>query len=421
MLTIIIGAGRTGQAASDYLTAQGKDVLLYDDFHIPTSKTHYKTCQSLATASALLKHTERLVLSPAITLSHPLVVSAPPQVKIISEVDLALERYTGEIIAVTGTNGKSSVCTYIQHLLQKQGVESALAGNIGTPVTAVIADNPNYLVLELSSYQLEQSHLPPLAVAIFTNFSADHLHRHQTISNYFAAKSKIFQKCKLAISDHDIYLKLPQPKHLVLAEQVSDKFHYLIEKKLYQRKILLADLGLHLPKSDKHSLVNASMALLSVNYVTKTSISKLLPALTTSPQLPHRLQTFGTSKGQTLINDAKATNLSATLAALRAQDQPVLLIVGGRRKSSLLPLLAYRHKIASVFVFGKDGAQIYQELQAHLPCELFPDLATVVHSLKTRPSTTTVLFSPACATDDEFKDYAARGEYFCAQLSALSS
>lgn len=427
MFAIVIGAGIAGRSACRYLTARGDSVLLYDDNQHAHPCPQVELITDIDQALAELKQADALILSPSVPLTHALVGHARVErVKIMSEVDLALSAYQGSVIAVTGTNGKSTVCKYIQHLLHKNNCDSAMAGNIGMPVTSVLLDHhPAYLVLELSSYQLAQSHPPAAKVAIFTNFSVDHLQYHRDLASYFKAKSKVFANAQLAISDAEVYRRLPQEGHLVVTDNETDVETSSTQKKNNAKTGNIGKLGAKVWRRQSysaefssfaaHDVSNAMMAVLAVSHLLGVSTQTLAAELADCKKPAHRLQHIGTANGYPLINDSKATNIAATLAALQAQPQPVLLIIGGISKSQDFSLLlAQRDKISKLYIFGADGRRIYSELAEHLPCTLFPNLASVIQRLKTElPSLTSgVLFSPACATDSEFKDFAARGDAF---------
>ncbi|MDE3268965.1 MAG: UDP-N-acetylmuramoyl-L-alanine--D-glutamate ligase [Pseudomonadota bacterium] len=420
MFAIVVGAGITGKSASSYLAQLGADVLLYDDQRVDYEHEQVNITTDLAQARAELKRAAMMVISPSVPLTHELVSLAhAQQVRVVSEVDLAVADYRGVIIAVTGTNGKSTVCQYIQHLLRKHRCDSALAGNIGVPITSVLRKHcPDYLVLELSSYQLAQSHLPPVKVAVFTNFSADHLQYHRDLATYFRAKSSIFASAELAISDVEVYHRSPQPHHIVVSEHDTTYHVHKNSTHAHNAKNRTSELHQQLAATSAfatHDLSNAVMALLAVEQAIGVASPQLVSELDSCEKPPHRLQHIGMVNGYPVVNDSKATNIGATLAALRAQSQPVLLIVGGLAKRQIfLPLLTYRAKINGLYIFGADGEQIYTELAPHLPCKLFPNLAAVMRSLQAELSclASGVLFSPACATDGEFRDFVARGEAF---------
>ncbi len=423
-LYIVFGAGISGRAATRWLLHHDKEVLLYDENaaqltaatpSAPSQAGLHLTAHANRVHRAL-SHCLELIVSPGVDRSHPLLAAARAQgVRICSEVELGLRTYRGKIAAVTGTNGKSTVCAMLQHILQRLSLPSALGGNIGTAVTEVLLPTrppPPRLVVELSSFQLEHTQLPALDVAIFTNFTPSHLARHGSIAAYFAAKQKLFTALTargLAICDTSVHAKLTTlPPNLCV---VREDALTAVEK--------FPGDGVALSINSPHDRRNAVMALLAAQRLSGLPLLQLVPHLRTWQGLPYRLQLVGHLDGQAVINDSKATDIAATLAALQAQTEPVLLIFGGTVEASQ-QLLTQRPKIAGLLVFGAARQELHARLHTHFHVQQYPDLAALLARLQRVNLRVPLLFSPACVSQPEFANFAVRGKIFDDTLGKMA-
>ena len=425
MRYIVLGAGLSGLAAARYLQQKNADMVLFDDNAKKLAPTHPQSTNKRPTLSA----NDVLVLSPGIPARHPLVMEGKGRgVKIYSEIDLGLKDYRGMVVAITGTNGKSSVTTMLDCILKGLGLSSAVAGNIGTPVTKVLMQKvPDILLLELSSFQLEHTELLSPQVAVWTNFAPDHLARHCSLAAYFAIKNKVFTTLVsggLGITDHAVYRRLPSLAQIIAVVTTEpgkkgENFFRLDGLDVYKDDTHICDFR-RLSRQDKHDTCNALMATLAAAHLTRKLVTELVPYLESYRGLPHRLQLLGYVAGHEFIDDSKATNLHATLAALEAQTKPVLLILGGSKKEeTFLPLVSFRSKIAAVITFGHSGQEICTQLKDYFAVENYENLAAVATRLRRTPPKSSVLFSPACATDDEFRDFKARGKFLRTKLEDI--
>ena len=434
---IVFGAGISGRAATRWLLQHDKDVLLYDEDAQQLSAaavqklTHPRlqvTAQQVHVQQALLRCAE-LIVSPGIDRTHPLLTVAKAQgIGICSEVELSLRHYRGKIAVVTGTNGKSTVCAMLHHILQQLQLPSALGGNIGTALTEVLLPEktaPELLVVELSSFQLEHTQLPALAVAIFTNFSPSHLTRHGDAATYFALKQKLFAALAadgLAICDTSVHAKLTtQPANLCVVgeKNAGENFFYIDGRRVFLADKLSCDCR-SLPIHTPHDMGNALMALLAAQQLTGLELSQLVPHLHSWQGLPYRLQLVGYLDGQAVINDSKATDVAATLAALRAQTEPVLLMLGGEGEEAQ-QLLTQRDKIAGVLAFGAKRKELHAQLHKHFAVQQHTDLAAVLAQLQQTCLSVPLLFSPACVSKPEFANFVVRGKFFNATLGKMKN
>lgn len=427
-LYIVFGAGISGLAATRWLLRQDKDVLLHDEDaqQLASAVRRVRHARLQVTAQAVqvqrsLSRCVELIVSPGISRTHPLLAAARAQrVSICSEVELGLRAYRGKIAAVTGTNGKSTVCAMLQHILQHLSVPSALGGNIGTAVTEVLLPSsppPARLVLELSSFQLEHTRLPMLAVAIITNFTPAHLARHGDTATYFALKQKLFTALApdgLAICDTSVYAELAtHPPNLCVIDAGEMVVGTAVLAEQFGRVYR------SLPALHLHDRCNALMALSAAQQLSGETLPQLVPHLNSWQGLPYRLQLVGHLDGHAVINDSKATDIAATLAALRAQTEPVLLIFGDAAEEAQ-QLLSQRHKIAGMLAFGTSRQELAAQLRAHFPVQQHTDLAAVLARLQHIDLRVPLLFSPACVSQPEFANFAARGKFFTDTLGKLA-
>jgi UDP-N-acetylmuramoylalanine--D-glutamate ligase len=298
------------------------------------------------------------------------------------------------------------------HLLARRGLKAAVGGNFGDPPSAMLAEGraPDWLVLELSSYQLEQSALVRADAGIFTSFSHDHLARHGDMHGYLGAKWKVFaQQPPGAIAVLPDYIDaLGKQQGLGIAAA----------KIVVPRSVGKSPV----PGMAPHDALNATLALAALAHLLHVPQSALAPLLADFKGLKHRCELIGTYKGRPLIDDSKSTNVESTLVALAAQQNPVILMMGGQGKDEPYHSIgAERARIAAVVTFGATGATIARELRAALPgvaLHEFPTLRAALAGiggiLEAYPHG--VLFSPGCASFDEFGNYEERGEFFRARI-----
>lgn len=439
---LIIGGGISGRAAANLLLKQGAQVSIADDKTL-TGPDYDQLQQqgvkllSSQDAESSVKSFDVFVASPGVSPEHPLYRAAASVQHVLSEIDLARPYLTGKLLAVTGTNGKSTTCAMAAHLLNKLGLNAIAAGNIGEPPCDFLARGENYeaVVLELSSYQLEQSQAIRPDAAIFHNFSFDHQERHKTMANYFAAKWRLFEKMDrhqliLLSSDVLAYAKqygvnIPPGVQVAIVRTDYDElpqvdpgswpmYHLSSESLLTfpntNQKLDLSSFNLSF-----HNVLNGVFASLAVAHLSDSAFAEIFSHLSSYQSLPFRFETVGHYQGFAIINDSKATNVDATLAALKCLSKPAILLLGGIGKGeSFLPLLKFKDRIQNVICFGKSGAHIFAELSPHLPCQLQSTLRDSMSLLSSElnAKAADVLFSPGCASFDEFKNFEDRGHFF---------
>lgn len=437
---LIIGMARSGMAVANILARQGVLVSIYDQKSRESLLEELKTLSGLnvdfylgGDEPEISRNTfDLIVTSPGVPLSASPIAKAYEQgLPVWSELELAYTMTESPIIAVTGTNGKTTTTALIGDVLEKSGNKVKVAGNIGIPLIKEVAaaDRSTYLVVEVSSFQLETIHSFQPKVAVLLNITPDHLDRHKTMENYIAAKGKIF----INQTNHD-YAIINYDDQITrgFATKIKSKVIFFSTKHKLDQGVFL-DNGIICTnfngKTEKiiewekvrikgaHNLENA-MAAVGVALALGLDRNGLYQSLITFPGVPHRLEPVGEIGGVLYINDSKGTNPEATIKALEAYaDRDIVLIAGGMDKGSSFKELAQtltKLKV-KVVVFGETADFIKKAvLSVGLNnCFKVRNLEEAVELSKNIAQTGgVVLLSPACASWDMYKNYEERGDHF---------
>lgn len=422
----VIGLGISGLATVRFLLKHGVKPVLMDTRikvagleQIPAEKVDGIYLGELD-ANRLAKM-DVLLVSPGLDLTLPAVRFAIAQgVQIIGDVELFAMVNTKPVVAITGSNGKSTVTKLVEHMLNCAGIKALAAGNIGLAVLdALEQTDTEVYVLELSSFQLETTHQLNLVAAAHLNVSEDHLDRHGTMANYAAAKQRIFQHTQLAVWNQDDTLTKPQfSVPAAIAIGLSTGAYGLIH---IDNENWLQVAGEPLMRVNQMSMVGRhnqfnALAAAAVALAAGASRQALIQALQTFVPLPHRCTLVADSQGVRWVNDSKATNVGATLAAIAGLRTDVvgklILIAGGDGKGADFTQLGtvLRQHIDVVITLGRDGPAIAELVPGAIEV---PDLmAAVKQAAKLVQTGDLVLLSPACASLDMFKNYEERGRLF---------
>ena len=420
---LVMGFGRTGRAVAEHCLDHAIPFRVSDGGRLSDPDRvwiaeHAEAFEEKGHTDGILDGVDAVILSPGVRPDHPVLATARERgIHVLSEIDwascFAADR---PLVAVTGTNGKTTTTELIGALLRAAGKRVAVAGNIGTPFIAVAdrTDACDAIVLEVSSYQLEQSSLFRPSVAVLLNLSPDHLARHGTMEAYAAAKAGIFARQK---ADHVAVL----PQDLMPTFPQGDA-----------RRIAYDDPAVRLPawadSLSPHNRANLAAAWTAVRAVDPDAVRSVdADSLRPIFQMPHRLQVVGHVRTVRVINDSKSTNADSSIAALRSVDGPVVLLLGGLRKVAGYDALAdeiHEASVLAVVAFG-DSRSFFEDLLHRLAPEVrvkaVDDLAPAIETaLSMAPAQATLLFSPGCASFDRFTDYAARGDAFLQIVRGLA-
>jgi UDP-N-acetylmuramoylalanine--D-glutamate ligase len=375
-----------------------------------------------------------VVASPGVPPdAPPLAAARAAGVPIVSEVEVALERLPGvRYIAITGTNGKTTTTALIAHLLQAIGLRAVAAGNIGMPLAEIaLADPlPEWVALELSSFQLHDTPSVRPTVGVLTNLSPDHLDRYPSAEAYYADKALLFAN---ASARSTWVLNADDPAVMVmggsaagrhlrfsLADQSADACLSADKRDLQLFGSSLLDRA-SFPLMGDHNVANALAAALAVSVADEahqgdSQRRRLADGLKSFRSLAHRLQVVGTYGGVQWINDSKATNVSSTLVALRGMTRPTVLLLGGRHKGEPYTALAEPLRTTGkiVLAYGEAAPRILHDLSGLVPVEeLGSDFTAVItRARECAAPGDVVLLSPACSSFDMFRNYEERGATF---------
>jgi len=411
----IWGFGVVGRSAARYFSAQGFSVQIFEPSWTPLEKKK-RTDQKPQTSFTsnledFLQNNDKILPSPGIDLRP----YKKYQHKWITEVDIIEKNFKKPIVAITGTVGKTSVTHLLSDLLKKNGLKVWTGGNIGVGMLDLLLQKKkiDLAILELSSFQLEQSKKFAPDLAIWTNFSENHLDRHGTIQQYFAAKRKIFEQQKKGqYSILPLSIKGKLEDFQFLSTSLFFSSDYLTEQEPVMRHV--KTLFQFLPPSTFFE--NRLIVSLAAHVISKKLDKKIMNPIK-SRQLEHRLEKVGEINGTTFFNDSKSTTPASTLAALqKLSDKPVFLFLGGLDKGiNRTPLFDSLEKnIKKLFLFGKQAQElaIIAKKKKH-KFEVFYNLDSAFAAcLKHIKPGDTVLFSPAGSSFDLFKNYKERGNYF---------
>lgn len=438
----VVGLGLTGVSTARFLTQQGLDYYVVDSRENPPGLDEVKKlcpADRIYTGSLDVLTTlgvTELFVSPGIALSTPVLKAlADDGVKMRGDIDLFRDYANAPIIAITGSNAKSTVTTLVNELLLALGKRSVAGGNLGLPALDLIAENIDYYVLELSSFQLETTHALQADVACLLNVSEDHMDRYDDLYGYQRAKQRIYRGCKAAVCNKQDILTAP-----LLAQNTPVRAFTKGVPDLKEFGLLRDSDGIWLSKGVQR-LFNASDIKLKgehnyANVLASLAILDVLGLDVVDPRvadvlgdfagLAHRCETVREIDGVVYINDSKGTNVGATLAALDGLGTPrkktIHLIAGGIGKGAdFSPLVPALEKFVShLYVFGKDAQRIIDIVPKLTAYSQYDDLEQVLAAVKGYVKQgDVVLFSPACSSFDQYKSFEHRGDHFRTLVETL--
>jgi UDP-N-acetylmuramoylalanine--D-glutamate ligase len=429
---LVAGMGRAGLAAAKLLEGRGAKVTITDEKRKEELGEAYKELSGkrieikpFTELDKLTRDIELMIVSPGIPSDNPLVERAKEKgIPIMGEFELASSFIKIPIIAVTGTNGKTTTTTLMGKILKKGRRRVVVAGNIGYPLSYCVDKDYELIVAEVSSFQLERIKDFHPFISIILNISPDHLDRYQSLNEYVEAKKRIFMNqrpCDFAIINKDDpvsrTLETRAGKIYFSQEEGPEEGVYLREKSVMAslrgsvREIIRQEeIGIKGP----HNLENV-LAATAACVILKVKIDNIKAALKEFPGLPHRLELVREIKGVKFINDSKATNVSAVMKALLSFSGPVILIAGGQDKgldySLLRPLVTERVK--GVILLGEAKEKIAQALKPYQGIKMVENMKEAVDmAFGLATDGDTILLSPASSSYDMFRDFRQRGDVF---------
>ncbi|MDF3821114.1 UDP-N-acetylmuramoyl-L-alanine--D-glutamate ligase [Leptospira sp. 96542] len=444
---LILGGGVSGESAANLLISLGKSCDLLDKSPNLTQNQRFRYTFSEEDFEKAIASNQVLIKSPGISPSHPtLRLARTLGIPILSEIALGRVFYKGCLVGITGTDGKSTTTALTHHIIKSKFPNSKMGGNIGVPFTQFCTEDLDLVVLELSSYQLEDSPNLELSVGVITNIATDHLERHITMENYLSAKWKI---SNLNEKNH----------HFILPDSLWEKMRQKIEH--YDAKVLLFGSNdrsqiqvdfknqkiismdgeydtKNFPLPGFHNLQNLSVAI-GIAEVLGLSKEQITSQYLEFEGLPHRFKKLNKKDHNlypnlVVINDSKSTNLHSMLSGLSgfSKEDKIYLILGGEPKGENFQPFFDRWKELNceVWVYGKATKVWQSEFQEKiLGCKFVPNPKEALTQIKTQiqldantmSQSATILFSPACASFDLYKNFSERGDDFENQIRKLFS
>jgi len=443
----VFGLARSGISCATALRLGGANVMAWDDSEPAVEKARAEGVSITNLHTVDFKTLDALVLSPGVPLTHPephwsVIKARAAGIEVIGDTEVFARELKGsgaKLVAITGTNGKSTTTALIGHVLKEAGLDVCVGGNIGLAVFNLRAPITGRIyVLELSSFQIDL--MPSLKpdVGILTNITPDHLDRHGTFENYAAVKARIFARMdanSLGLYGVDETITgqastTTQGKGKMCAVSVmrdlSDGLaapEGLLRERSNGKTVVELDLRAMPALKGRHNWQNACMAFGVARYF-DVPVAKIASAMQGFPGLAHRMQQIGTRGAVAFVNDSKATNADATEKALASFDN-IYWIAGGIAKSGgIEPLASYFPKITRAYLIGIAAGSFAKTLKGKVESVMSETLEHAVAdaardaAASTKPNPV-VLLSPACASFDQYKNFELRGEAFVSLVAAL--
>jgi len=435
--TLIVGLGATGLSCARFLARQGVEVAVTDSRRQPPALSDMQ--KELPDVPLFVggfdvdafARAERIVVSPGVSLREPLLKDARRRgIEIIGDIELFARTAAAPVVAITGSNGKSTVTTLVGAMASYAGRDVRVGGNLGTPALDLIREHePDLYVLELSSFQLETVSSLQCQAATVLNVSPDHLDRYDSIDSYVRAKRQIYAGAKVQIVNRDdpaasaptsgkgltVSFGLNQPDAQDFGIADSAAGNWIV--KGGERWLPVSDVRM----PGGHNLANA-LAALALGDAIGLPRQAMLHVLREFPGLPHRTQWVAEYRGVRWFNDSKATNIGAALAAIQGLDGPLVLIAGGLGKGADFGDLAagMSEHVKAVVLLGEAAGVIEQSLSGRVRTEHAENMTDAVRRAAAMAvAGDTVLLSPACASFDMFDGYQERGDLFVRAVQEL--
>ena len=437
--TLVVGLGETGLACVRHCHGLGRSVSVVDSRNQPPALARLEQqfpdveVRTGAFDPEFFRGFDELIVSPGVSLEEPAIVAASEAGATLSgDINLFREAANAPVVAITGSNGKSTVTTLVGLMAAEAGVNVAVGGNLGTPALELLAPEVELYVLELSSFQLEATTDLRAEVATVLNISDDHMDRYPDRMSYFRAKHRIFQGARHAVINLDDPLSQPllnegMVPHFFGAHRVDLDVFSTREDETGLWLTHGLDNLMHaseLQVAGDHNVANV-LAALAIGQAAGLPMAPMLAAARRFRGLPHRSQTVRVHNGIAWINDSKATNVGATRAAIESlapRDGRIVLIAGGDAKGADFSELrrVVSGRVRYLVVLGRDGRCLLNELADEVPGVEVRDMSEAVETAAgiAQPGDR-VLLSPACSSLDQYTSYEARGDAFIQAVEAL--
>jgi len=432
---LVVGLGATGMSIARYLQRNDSNAIFYDSRETPPGVDELEAllpgCELLLGDAKLPAGIDRVIASPGVPDSQPMMKKAlGKKLEVVSDIELFASQAKAPFVAITGSNGKSTVTTLLYHMCVADQRIALAGGNLGEPALDLLEQKkPDIYVLELSSFQLHRTQHLPAGVAVLLNVSPDHLDWHADEDEYRQAKYRVFREATTAVVNRadeaaadyaqrcervvSFGLDAPEDGHYGI--RVDDGKRYLARG---DSLLLAVD---ELAMYGVHNQLNA-LAALAAGDLLDLDMAAMLQVLVEFPGLPHRMQFVARISAVDYINDSKATNVAAAVASIASVDSMLVLVAGGDGKGGDFGELAdaLEDKLRGAVLIGKDAEKIAHALNTVRPVHFAENMAAAVTmAAGCAESEDTVLLAPACASFDQYDNYMARGDAFCTAVEAL--
>jgi len=442
---LVVGLGRSGVASALFLQARGARVTVSDakpqdqlSQEIPVLLDHGIAVETGGHGERTFRGQDLIVVSPGVPVDSPSLVQARALGEpVIGEIELASQFLPKNIVAITGSNGKTTTTTLAGEIISAGGFPVVVGGNIGTPAISLVdrAKADAVVVLEVSSFQLETVQTFRPRVAVVLNVTPDHLDRHRTFAAYTDAKARIFENQQT--NDYAV-LNADDPTCAELANRSRAQVFWFSRKKEVQQGAYLRDGRLlfrdakqqheimqasEIPLKGAHNVENA-MAAICVGALMGCEAERIRAAVQNFKAVEHRLEFVATIRGVEYYNDSKATNVDATIKALESFPANVHLILGGKDKDSDYSLLndLLQKRVKRVYTIGSAAEKIESQVGTVVEIDRSGTLeAALRHAAAIAQSGDVVLLAPACASFDQFQNYEHRGRVFKEVVASLAA
>jgi UDP-N-acetylmuramoylalanine--D-glutamate ligase len=429
---LILGVGVTGISCADFFKSKGIPFKIFDtrdkayfvdyDFRdISPNSIYFKEYPV-----NFLNDIDEVIISPGLDKEHRIFKDIKSRnINIMTDIDIFKRYYNKKLISVTGTNGKTTMVTMLKYALNKIGYNCIACGNNGIPPLSIINNSYDYIILELSSYQLEYMSDLKSFISVITNIDYDHLERHKSIENYSKIKLSIHKNSSFSLASNSINHLIKDVKNIKIYG-VTDAGEVIVNgsiiKDIHYDNLKIYFENKNLEYKGKHNLQNI-LGVISVLDIIKIDIKKSLGVLDNFSYLPHRIELVKSSNNVNWYNDSKSTNCASTKAALECIDEKIILILGGSMKDmnyeSLSPLI--NNKVKLVIFIGENKEYIKKQLKITTKTIDASSIESAVkisqlHSLVND----NILLSPASPSFDMFKNYEERGAAFISAVQNLA-
>lgn len=437
---VVVGLGKTGLSCARFLAARDIDFMIVDSREHPPGLDELKTIipdKNIVTGEFkqdLFETAMTLIVSPGIPVQQPLIAAAQARgASIMGDIELFARVARAPIVAITGSNGKSTVTTLFAEMVKQANRQVRVGGNLGVPALELLDDAAELYVLELSSFQLETTDSLDAAVSVVLNISEDHMDRYSDLQAYVDAKAKILNGHGAIVANLDDEVVMQLVAQLGLQrKQISFSLNLPFEDNyglcpLEGETWLCKGQDLLLPVSKvaikgTHNIANA-LAALALGEAINLPVNAMLKALQTYTGLPHRMQWVTEYHGVNWFNDSKATNVGAAVAAIEgAPGGSVILIAGGQGKGQdFSPLKdAIQKRVKAVILLGEDASLLADVVPDSIKTDLAEDMTSAVSMAASHAvQGDAILLSPACASFDMFSNYEQRGEAYMTAVREL--